>query len=295
MNTNPTSETTTVPAPANAQVAVVTQTQAPAKAPITFGDSGVKLASIEDAFRFSVAVVKSGLAPKGFQSAEAVMIAIQHGAEIGLPPMASLQSIAVINGRPGIFGDAALALVRGSGLCVHHGEAETNDVSDPIFRELQFAMFEKNEAETKRLSREFVLAQAKHKRGAEDFGVTVATARKGGMLMFERFTVGDAKAAKLWGKPGPWTDYPTRMLKFRARGFSLRDNYGDVLKGMRTTEELRDMPPEINVTPKRGISDVLGEVSAEDAATVAPQVVEQTPPQTAPVAATVTETAPTHS
>ena len=30
------------------------------------------------------------------------------------------------------------------------------------------------------------------------------------------------------------------MLKFRARGFLLRDAFGDVLKGMRTFEEVRD-------------------------------------------------------
>jgi hypothetical protein len=61
--------------------------------------------------------------------------------------------------------------------------------------------------------------------------------------------MGDAKAAKLWGKAGPWTDYPKRMMKFRARGFLLRDQFGDILKGLRTAEEARDMPSEINVTP----------------------------------------------
>jgi hypothetical protein len=39
------------------------------------------------------------------------------------------------------------------------------------------------------------------------------------------------------------------MLKFRARGFLLRDVFGDVLKGLRTMEEVRDTPAEINVTP----------------------------------------------
>jgi hypothetical protein len=40
------------------------------------------------------------------------------------------------------------------------------------------------------------------------------------------------------------------MLKFRARGFLLRDVFGDVLKGLRTMEEVRDTPLEpINVTP----------------------------------------------
>lgn len=228
------------------------------KAPINFGNSGVKLATLEDAFRFSTAVVKSGLAPKGFGTAEAVLIALQHGAEIGLPPMASLQSIAVINGRPGIYGDSALALVRGSGLCVHHGEAETNDDIDPLFRELQFAMFQKDVEATKKLSKQFTIAQAKIKADTDDFGVTIATAREGGLLEFERFTIADAKKASLWGKEGPWKQYPKRMLKFRARGFKLRDTYGDVLKGLRTIEELQDIPAEKNVTPQQSLGSLIG-------------------------------------
>jgi len=92
------------------------------KAPITFGDSGVKLASLEDAYRFANAIVASGFAPRGMEKPEAVLVAIQLGAEIGLSPMAALQNTAVINGRPAIYGDAALALVRGSGLLVSYKE-----------------------------------------------------------------------------------------------------------------------------------------------------------------------------
>lgn len=44
------------------------------------------------------------------------MIAIMMGAEVGLTPMASVQRIAVINKRPTIWGDAALGIVRASGL-----------------------------------------------------------------------------------------------------------------------------------------------------------------------------------
>jgi hypothetical protein len=57
------------------------------------------------------------------------------------------------------------------------------------------------------------------------------------------------------------------MLRFRARGFSLRDNYGDVLKGLRTVEELQDMPREQNVTPRRSMADVLGDVASATSST----------------------------
>jgi hypothetical protein len=57
-----------------------------------------------------------------------------------------------------------------------------------------------------------------------------------------RFSVSDAKKAGLWGKSGPWTQYPKRMLQLRARGFALRDAFPDVLKGLVTAEEAQDYP-----------------------------------------------------
>jgi len=52
------------------------------------------------------------------------------------------------------------------------------------------------------------------------------------------FSVEDAKRAGLWQKPGPWTDYPKRMLAMRARAFALRDAFPDVLAGLYLREEI---------------------------------------------------------
>ena len=51
-----------------------------------------------------------------------------------------------------------------------------------------------------------------------------------------------AKKASLWTKPGPWQQYPDRMLQMRARGFALRDTFADVLRGLISREEAEDMP-----------------------------------------------------
>lgn len=206
----------------NTAPAVNQNAPAALKKPINFGSTGVQLTSFEDAYRFSKCVLDSGWAPKGFQTAEAVLIALQHAAELGLPPMAGLQNIAVINGKPGIYGDAALAIVRKSGLMAEHRETEVGT------------------------------------RGKDDWGYKVTTRRTDmAEPHSETFTVADAKAAGLWGKAGPWSQYPKRMLLFRARGFALRDVYGDVLKGLRTVEELDDMPMQ-NVTPqRRGLSAMI--------------------------------------
>ena len=57
-----------------------------------------------------------------------------------------------------------------------------------------------------------------------------------------RFSVADAKKAGLWGKSGPWTQYPSRMLQLRARGFALRNAFADALRGLVTAEEAQDYP-----------------------------------------------------
>lgn len=70
---------------------------------------------------------------------------------------------------------------------------------------------------------------------------TCRTKRKGSPIeTTATFSEADAVKAKLWGKQGPWTDYPKRMLENRARAFALRNAFPDVLKGLHTAEELQD-------------------------------------------------------
>jgi hypothetical protein len=167
---------------------------------------GLALASFDDAFRFSKMVAASEFAPKDFRGKpESCLLAIQHGSEIGLSPMQSLQNIACINGRPAIWGDAALAVAMASPVC----ESVTETID-----------------------------------GEGDGMVATCTAKRRGYEKptVVRFTVADAKKAGLWGKSGPWTQYPRRMLQLRARGFALRDAFPDVLKGLVTAEEAQDYP-----------------------------------------------------
>ncbi|HLL90363.1 MAG TPA: hypothetical protein VK324_13775 [Tepidisphaeraceae bacterium] len=173
------------------------------------GERGLQLKSYDELARFSATVYKSGLAPKGFDTAEAVFVAIQMGMECGLSPMAALRSIAVVNGRPAIYGDAALALVRSSGLL--------EDISEHY----------------------------EGSPGSDEYRAVCVTKRKGASRPVERsFSVKDARSAALLGKSGPWTQYRDRMMLWRARGYNLRDNFGDVLQGMYTFEEARDIPAD---------------------------------------------------
>lgn len=62
-------------------------------------------------------VSQSSVCPKAyFNKPGDCLVAMALGAEVGLNPIQSLQNIAVINGKPSIYGDAAMALVRASGL-----------------------------------------------------------------------------------------------------------------------------------------------------------------------------------
>lgn len=180
------------------------------KSQIAIADNGLKLTTMDELWRFSKAVVVSGLAPKGMDKVESAFIAIEMGMELGLPPMTSIQNIASVNGRPAIWGDAQLALVRKSGLL-------------------------------KSMAVEEVGTYPK-----DDYGWKITVERVGDKSTYaEVYTVADAKIAGLWGKSGPWTTNPKRMLKCRARSFVLRDVFPDVLKGMLSREEAFDIDAEV--------------------------------------------------
>lgn len=70
---------------------------------------------IEQVFRLATAISKSGLAPQDMRDPEKLVVAIMHGLEIGLPPMQAVQRIAIIGGRPAIWGDAIPALLWAKG------------------------------------------------------------------------------------------------------------------------------------------------------------------------------------
>ena len=167
---------------------------------------GLALQTMAEAMSFANMVAKSDFAPKDFKGKpESCLLAIQHGSEVGLSPMQSLQSIAVINGRPTIWGDAALALVQSSPACEYIKEYIEGDGDQAV-----------------------AVCEVK-RRGYP--AATVST-----------FSMFDAKRAGLAGKSGPWTQYPARMLALRARGFALRNAFADALRGLVTAEEAQDYP-----------------------------------------------------
>lgn len=69
--------------------------------------------------------------------------------------------------------------------------------------------------------------------------------RPGGDIIVRSFGFNDAKEAGLWGKAGPWKQYPKRMLQMRARAFAARDGAADVLGGLYVAEEIQGGPLQV--------------------------------------------------
>lgn len=204
---------------------------APIKAPLVAGGKPLAIVpqDFESVWRLAQVVHASKMAPRDLDSPEKISLAIMHGLEIGLKPMMALQKIAVVNNRPTIWGDAALALVRASGLL-------------------------------ESISEEMV--------GEGDARIAVCKVkRKGEPEIVRTFSVADAKTAKLWspearitkqGREGPytkdndspWHRFPDRMQQMRARGYALRDTFTDVLGGMYLREEIEESDDSAATPPK---------------------------------------------
>lgn len=151
--------------------------------------------------RVAHVLANSALVPESYRGRpNDTFVAIQMGESIGLDPFQAVQSIAVINGRPCLWGDALIGVCRASPLCAWIEESFTEDG--------QVA--------------------------------TCTTQRKGDPNPISRsFSLANATAAGIANKD-IWKKYQRRMLQMRARALCLRDAYPDVLKGLSVAEEVND-------------------------------------------------------
>jgi len=174
------------------------------KAPVSVGGKVGALIpqSFDEAYRLAQVLAASGMTPKDINTPEKVMVAIMAGAEIGMAPFQALQSFAIINGRPKLWGDGMMGVVRARGVKVKEYFSGDGDA--------MIAWCEVTRPDT-------------------------------GEQTVRSFSVADAKVAGLWKKQGPWTTYPPRMLQMRARAWALRDGCADMLGGIQMAEEAQDV------------------------------------------------------
>jgi len=199
--------------------------------------------SVEEMFRIGQMVMKAGLAPyaliakkTGEDAVSAICTAIMAGAELGLPPMVSLRSFTVIGGRPALYGDGLINVVRRSRKAAY--------IRMGYHAEKGVGWCEAKRADTGEEARaEF----------------SIDDARRAG-LWDERETVRRKGRDGNWGdlpNESPWHRYPQRMLQWRAAGYCLRELFADVLGGITDEYEAREIaraedpaePPMRDITP----------------------------------------------
>ena len=161
--------------------------------------------STAEAMELAKTLASSQLIPKAFQQRPGdVFVAMMWSHSLGIPIVQGLQGIAVINGKPSLYGDALLAVCMGSGQMADIEETVTGN--------------------------------------ADNLTATCKVTRRGKPTpVVSTFSIADARAAGLLGKPGPWKQYTSRVLKMRARAFALRDAFPDVLSGIASAEEMQDV------------------------------------------------------
>lgn len=195
---------------------------------------GLVLRDLDQMWRFASAVVKSGMAPKSLRSAEQVLVALQMGAEVGLTPMQSLANIAVVNGRPVMWGDALVALVRRSKECEYIHDSWSGEGEKRV--------------------------------------ATCAIKRRGQPEESRSFGYADAKRAGLLSRD-TYKLYLDRMLQCRARAWAIRDVFADLLMGLAVAEEVQDeafadtMAPNIESgddAPMNSLDDVVNVMDQDE-------------------------------
>lgn len=149
--------------------------------------------SLPDTYRYGSSGKRDPYTPEQVQGN--ILVAVQTGAEIGLPPMQAILSIAMINGRPFLWGDGLIAAVRGSGICAFIKEKVTGE-GDKMVAE----------------------CHAKRSDTGEEGKAT--------------FSWKQAVDAGYAGRNPIYRSRPDRMLKMRARSECLRDLFADFLKGI---------------------------------------------------------------
>lgn len=196
-------------------------------------------------YRLAAVMTATPMVPEMYQDDPAsAFVAMQMGMEVGLSFMASLQSIAVVKGKPTIYADGVTGLIQGSGHLEWMKEGfrvptgDHTEDGEPIYNELDPSSLPANLEDWP----DNVTAYCIMKRKGQEF------AYKGS------FSVADAQRMGKWNKPTKkgyktiWQQYPARMMMWRARTFPARDGFSDVLKGLSVYEEVIDYDGDLEDT-----------------------------------------------
>lgn len=191
--------------------------------------------SFEDAQRMAKALCTSTLVPKEYQgNVSNAMVALEMAQRIGASPMAVMQNLDIIHGRPSWRSQFVIAALNSCGR----------------FSPLRFMM----EGE-----------------GATRACTAWATDRTGERLEGPQITIAMAKAEGWFNKSGSkWQTMPELMLRYRAAKFFGNLYAPDVLMGMSTQDEIEDIgdaPVRANFTTSSRQAEAFARLSADPVTT----------------------------
>ncbi len=157
--------------------------------------------TLQDLDKLCETLANSGMVPTIYAGKpKMIAVAATMGHRLGVDIFSALAGIAVINGRPAVWGDLMLAVCQ----------------KDKSWEDMEESFDDKTKT------------------------ATCTVTRKGRKPYVSTFSFADAQTASLIGKQGPWTTNPKRMCGMRARAFALRGVYADILAGFVTREEMED-------------------------------------------------------
>ncbi len=177
------------------------------RAVLTLTDQGFRLAmeasSLEALYKLATTLARVGLC--GVATPEEALARLLCGRELGLTAMQSMRGVHIIEGRP------SLAAGLKEAICLAHPS----------------------------VCEEFELVHT------DDKKATYRVKRAGRQAKEYSFTIEDAQRAGLVDrgkdpKQNNWNKYPQRMLQARAKGLAADVEFGDLLFGFATREELED-------------------------------------------------------
>lgn len=159
--------------------------------------------NFEEAMKIATMLAGSKLVPTQYQGhPEDILIACSWGESLGLKPLPALNAIAVINGRPQLFGDALKALIMKHGTIEEHWDDKNG-----------------------------VWTMIAHRKGYPDvtwsYGFNDAIGARHVSYNAQNNTFGFGER-----KSDAWVKYIKRMCQLKCRNFVIRDAFPDVIQGI---------------------------------------------------------------
>lgn len=165
------------------------------------------ISKFEQAQRVAKMLMTSDLVPAQYQgNIGNCVIALDLASRLNVHPLMLMQNTYVVHGKPGLEGKFIIALLNGSGQLSKRLEWKFND--------------EKNPTEC-----------------------TCIAVTKDGQTLEETLTWDVVKSFK-WDQNRPWQQMPKKMFQYRTATFLARSYFPDLLMGMQTVEELKDIEVE---------------------------------------------------